>query len=82
MPSTRLYIEPDKVAERRLLLGMDQEQLAAKSRVNLATIKNIERAGEPTKRNVSTVAMIARALRCKVPDIAYVDSSEQEEAAS
>lgn len=50
------------IRERRLALGMTQQQLADAAGVTRSTIKNLEGARQPTKRPPSSIAAVEQAL--------------------
>lgn len=71
MASSTLRIAPDTLRTLRLKAFLTQEELAAKSGMSTARIKQIE-AGTHTVTTPSTVRKLAEALRCEPSQLAEI----------
>lgn len=68
-------IYPIQVRAARVLLGIDQQELAARSAVGLATLKRIESSGNQLTGTVQTISKIRRAL--EAAGIVFIEQDEQ-----
>jgi transcriptional regulator with XRE-family HTH domain len=64
-------IYPIQIRAARGLLGMSQEELAARAELGVVTIKRLEAAGEEIRGSAKTTARIQRAL--EAAGIIFID---------
>ncbi len=67
-------IHPIQVRAARVLLGMDQQELATTSGVGLATLKRFEASGNNLTGTVQTISKIRRAL--ETAGIVFIEQDE------
>lgn len=61
-----------KIKEKRVQLGISQEQLSEMSGVSRSIISGLE-SGKTTVTTTETLLKISKALGCKVKDIFFTD---------
>ena len=67
-------IYPCQIRAARALIGMSQQELAARSSVGLATIKRIEAVGSDITGTVKTLVKIKKAL--EAAGIRFIDEAD------